>query len=119
MNALWSSVLLTLFWGLWHWPLFLYRPGYVSMDAAGIIGWLFSLLTGSVLLTWLFNSSRGSLLVVAIFHATVDIAFTCEAAPPAVVSVMGALITVWGLVLVVLLKPRDLARVDRIRDMDE
>lgn len=118
MNALWASVLLTLFWALWHWPLFLYRPGYVSMDAAGIAGWIFSLLTGSVLLTWLFNRSRGSLLVVAIFHATVDIAFTCDAATPAVVGVMGALITVRGIVAVLVMKPRDLSGVRRIREVD-
>lgn len=118
MNALWASVLLTVFWALWHWPLFLYRPGYVSMDAAGIAGWLFSLLTGSVLLTWLFNSSRGSLLVVAIFHATVDIAFTCEAAIPAVVGVMGALITVWGIATVVIMKPRDLSRIRHMREVE-
>ena len=118
MNALWASVLLTVFWALWHWPLFLYRPGYVGMDAEGIAGWFFSLLTGSVLLTCLFNSSRGSILVVAIFHATVDVAFTCEAATPAVVGVLGALITVWGIVTVVVMKPGDLARVGRMREVD-
>jgi uncharacterized protein len=118
MNALWASVLLTLFWALWHLPLFLYRPGYVSMDAAAIAGWLFSLLTGSVLLTWLFNSSRSSLLVVAIFHATVDIAFTCEAATPSVVGAMGFLITLWGIATVVIMKPRDLSRIGRMREVD-
>lgn len=118
MNAFWASALLTLFWAVWHWPLFLYRPGYVSMDAAGIAGWVFSLLTGSVLLTWLFNSSRGSLLVVAIFHATVDIAFTCEAATPAVIGVMGFLITVWGIVMVVVMKPRDLSRIGGVREVE-
>ncbi len=115
MNALWASLLLTLFWALWHWPLFLYRPGYTSMDAAGMAGWFFSLLTGSVLLTWLFNSARGSLLVVAIFHATVDIAFTCETATPAVVAILGALITIWGIAVVLIFKPKDLSRIPRVR----
>ncbi len=116
MNALWASVLLTLFWAIWHWPLFLYRPGYVTMDMAGIAGWIFSLLTGSVLLSWLFNSSRGSLLIVAIFHATVDIAFTCEAATPTVVGIMGVLITVWGIAMVVIMKPKDLSRIGRLQE---
>lgn len=118
MNALRASALLTLFWALWHWPLFLYRPGYVGMDAAGIAGWLFSLLTGSVLLTWLFNSSRGSLLVVAIFHATVDIAFTCDAATHAAVGAMGVLITIWGIVTVLIMKPQDLSWVGRVGEKD-
>ncbi|MFZ1686007.1 MAG: type II CAAX endopeptidase family protein [Flavobacteriales bacterium] len=116
MNALWASVVLTLFWALWHWPLFLYRPGYVSMDLAGIAGWLFSLLTGSVLLTWLFNGSRGSVLVVALLHSTIDIAFTCDSATPDVVPIVGALITLWGIATVLFLKPRDLARSPRVTD---
>ena len=70
-----------------------------------------------MLLTWLFNSSRGSLLVVAIFHATVDIAFTCDAATPPVVGDMGALITVRG-IAPVMVKPRDLSRIGRMREVD-
>jgi membrane protease YdiL (CAAX protease family) len=66
-TALPSSLLLTLFWALWHWPLFFYRPGYVTMDLGGIVGWLLSLLTGSVLLTWFFNSSRASILTLRHF----------------------------------------------------
>jgi uncharacterized protein len=113
MNALGAAVLLSLFWAAWHWPLFLYRPSYMTMGVPGAIGWVLSLLTGSVLLTWLFNGSRGSLLVVAIFHATVDIAFTGQAATPAVVGIMGLLITVWGIATVVVLRPRDLSRRER------
>lgn len=96
-TALTSSLLLTTFWALWHTPLFLYRPGYLHMDAAGIIGWLVSLLTGSVLLTWLFNASRGSILVCAVFHATVDVAFTYPGLQATTISIIGALITTLGL----------------------
>jgi membrane protease YdiL (CAAX protease family) len=68
-----SSLLLTLGWALWHTPLFAYRPGYASMDAMGVAGWFFSLLT---------DASRGSLLVVALFHAAVDVVFTSDASSP-------------------------------------
>lgn len=98
-TALTSSLLLTVFWALWHVPLFLYRPGYVHMDAAGIIGWLVSLLTGSVLLTWLFNASKGSILVCAVFHATVDVAFTYPGLQATTISIIGALITTLGLAI--------------------
>ena len=57
-SAFVASLLLTLGWALWHAPLFLYRPGYTSMNAAGVAGWLFSLVTGAVLLTWLYNGAR-------------------------------------------------------------
>lgn len=50
-NALWASLIVTLFWALWHWPLFPYRPGYTDIDIGGSFGWMFSLATGSVLLT--------------------------------------------------------------------
>ena len=95
-SALVASVLLTLGWALWHAPLFLYRPGYTSMNAAGVAGWLFSLVTGAVLLTWLYNGSKGSLLVAALFHAAVDVAFTSAISSPLVVNIAGALITVCG-----------------------
>lgn len=104
LNPIWASLLLTLFWAAWHWPLFFYRPGYVNMGIAGISGWFFSLLTGSILLTWLYNSSKGSLLICAIFHATVDIAFTADMQGKNIVNYMGFLITVWGIATIFLLK---------------
>lgn len=113
-SALWSSIVLTFFWALWHWPLFLYRPGYLQMDAMGAIGWLMSLLTGSVLLTWLFNSSGGSLLVCAIFHSTIDLAFMSDKVDPEVIGLTGILIVIWGILTVVICKPRHLSHLPRI-----
>ena len=109
-GALASTLLLTAGWALWHLPLFLYRPGYLTMGIGGIAGWLFSLLTGAVLLTWLYNESRGSILVVAIFHATVDIAFQSDLSSPFVVNVAGAVVTIFGIAVVAVAGPRHLSR---------
>ena len=109
-SALVASVLLTLGWALWHVPLFFYRSGYTSMGAAGIVGWLFSLLTGAVLLTWPYNESRGSILIVALFHAAVDVAFTSSVASPVAVNVAGALITLWGIAVLIVAGPRHLSK---------
>ena len=109
MNALTSSIILTLFWALWHLPLFFYRPGYTTMDMAGIFGWFFSLLTGSILLTWLYNSSGGSILMCAVFHSTIDIAFTANFTDKNIVNYMGFLITVWGILTIIIFKPRNLS----------
>lgn len=109
-SALAATLLLTVGWAGWHVPLFLYRPGYADMGAAGIAGWLLSLLTGAVLLTWLYNESRGSLLVVALFHATVDVAFTSDLSSELVVNAAGALITLWGVAVLVVAGPRTLCR---------
>jgi len=109
LNALVASILLTIFWALWHLPLFFYRPGYTTMDSSGIFGWFFSLLTGSVLLTWLYNSSRGSILICAVFHSTIDIAFTADIADKNVMIYTGFLITVWGILTIIIFKPKKLS----------
>ena len=109
-TALVASLLLTLGWALWHIPLFFYRAGYTGMGAAGVAGWFFSLLTGAVLLTWLYNESRGSILVVALFHAAIDVAFTSDISSPFVVNAAGALITVWGIIVLVAAGPGYLSR---------
>lgn len=110
LNPLMASIVLTLFWALWHWPLFLYRPGFMEMGIDGTLGWLFSLLTGSVLLTWLYNSSRSSILVCAIFHSAIDIAFLADFADKNIVNYLGMLITVWGMATIVIFKRNDLSK---------
>jgi uncharacterized protein len=108
-NALNSSLILTVLWAIWHLPLFFYRPGFTTMGFGGILGWLFSLLTGSVLLAWLYNSSRASILICAVFHSTIDIAFSADITNKNVVNYMGFLITVWGILTIVVFKPKNLA----------
>jgi membrane protease YdiL (CAAX protease family) len=110
LNALAASIMLTMFWALWHLPLFFYRPGYTNLEFTGIAGWVFSLLTGSILLSWLYNSSGGSILICAVFHSTVDIAFTAGIADKNIVNYMGFLITVWGILTIIIFKPKYLAR---------
>lgn len=97
-SAFTSTIILSMVWAVWHLPLFLYRPGYTTMDVFGIMGWYLSLLTGAILLTWIYNKTKGSLLVVSIFHATIDIAFT-SVKDSAITNTMGALITLWGIVI--------------------
>lgn len=116
-SALGSAIMLTVLWAAWHWPLFLYRPGYTSMDIAGAAGWFLSLLTGSVLLTWLYNSSRASILVCAIFHSTIDIAFTADFADKNIVNYMGMLIMIWGILTIVIFKPRNLSKRERVKSV--
>ena len=118
-NALIASIILTLFWALWHLPLFFYRPGYTTMEFTGILGWVFSLLTGSILLTWLYNSSRASILICAVFHSTIDIAFTADIADKNIVNYMGFLITVWGILTIIFFNPKNLARIDREKNTSQ
>ncbi|MBX7095657.1 MAG: CPBP family intramembrane metalloprotease [Flavobacteriales bacterium] len=114
-NALNSGLILTVFWAVWHWPLFLYRPGYTNMEFAEIFGWIFSLLTGSVLLSWLYNSSGYSILICAIFHSTIDIAFTADFSGQQQMNYMGFLITLWGILTIVIFKPKNLSNKERLK----
>lgn len=116
-NALVSSLVLAVLWALWHWPLFLYRPGYVAMDLVGIAGWLFSLLTGSVLLTWLFNSTRGSVLVCAVFHSAMDVAFTADYVDAGIVNLIGIMVTILGFACVLIYKPKNLSRALKVTSL--
>jgi uncharacterized protein len=108
-SALWATVILSLGWALWHLPLFGFAPGLSRMGGLEVVGWYFSILTGAVLFTWLFNSTNGSVLIAAIFHGTMDIAFVSPA-PALLSSVVGALITLWGIGVLVMAGPRHLSR---------
>ena len=96
-SGLTSAVILSLFWAVWHLPVFWFSVGMSKMGPAEIVGWYFSLLTGSVLLTWMYNGARGSVLIVAVFHAMLDVAMTSPS-PGSLSTVMGALLTIWGVV---------------------
>ena len=114
MNALTAAILLTIFWALWHVPLFLYRPGYMSMGIAGMVGWVLSLATGSILLSWLYNATKAGILTCAIFHSTIDVAFTADFADTSVVGNMGMLITVWGILTIAILRPKNLSKSGKV-----
>lgn len=118
-GALTSSIILTLFWAIWHLPLFFYRPGFTSMDIGSILCWTFCLLTGSILLTWLYNSSKASILVCAVFHSTINIAFTADFANENYLNYMEFLITIWAILTIIIFKPKNLARFERAKNNQE
>jgi membrane protease YdiL (CAAX protease family) len=107
-SALKATVILSLGWALWHLPLFGFTPGFSRMGVAEVLGWYFSILTGAIILTWLTNSTRGSILIAAIFHGTIDIVFVSPASP-SIDNALGALITVWGIAVLVIARPQYLS----------
>ncbi|MGA0555317.1 CPBP family intramembrane glutamic endopeptidase [Larkinella sp. VNQ87] len=114
-SALTSTLLLTIGWAIWHWPLFFYvNSGYHTMNMAGLFGWLISLVTGAILFTWLFNSSRGSVLACALFHASMDMAFMADLGKPELMNYIGMAVTVGGIAIVVFCKPTHLSRRTRL-----
>ena len=108
-SALSAALLLGLAWAGWHVPLFTFSEGLSRLGIGGMVGWLMSMLTGSVLMTWFFNSSRGSVLAVAIFHGVLDI-FMTSPVVPRVETAMGAILTIGTVALIPLFGPSHLAR---------
>lgn len=108
-SALSSALLLGLAWAGWHLPLFAFSEGLSHLGIGGTVGWMMSMLTGSVLMAWFFNSSRGSVLAVAIFHGVLDI-FMTSPVVPRIAMAMGAILTIGTVALVPLFGPSHLAR---------
>lgn len=67
-TAMRATLVLWIFWALWHAPQFFYN--FPGMDLFGGIGFLLGMFAGAVLLTGLYNSTRGSILMVALWHGT-------------------------------------------------
>jgi Type II CAAX prenyl endopeptidase Rce1-like len=107
LEARWGAaravVVLSVLWALWHLPLLATNETYRAMGPLGLLGWYTSLLTGAALMAWLYRGARESVLVVAVFHGLLDVVMVNVGVSPATVPVMGALVTVWGVVAFVAL----------------
>ena len=66
-NALTTSLIIGLVWGLWHLPLFLMGDNFHKEIPISLF--LLQDVALSIVLTWLYNSTGGSLLMVHLFHA--------------------------------------------------
>jgi CAAX protease family protein len=80
-NALISSLILGVIWGVWHLPLLL--AGMQSANSvAELVLWQTLV---AIFFTWVFNNTNGNILAVVIFHAMVnasgDIVWCCGPSP--------------------------------------
>ena len=111
-SAMAATLILSLFWAFWHLPLFGFVDDFMKMGLGGVAGWYFSILLGSVLLTWLYNSTWGSILIVAVFHGTLDVVFNSPVSGD-LATIMGMLITIWGIAVIRVYQPAALSQVGR------
>ncbi|WP_254863054.1 type II CAAX endopeptidase family protein [Halovivax gelatinilyticus] len=65
-NALLASLIIGVFWALWHFPLF-FQPDSFQAQMGPTI-YLIDGLTLSILFTWVYNSTGGSVLMAALLH---------------------------------------------------
>jgi membrane protease YdiL (CAAX protease family) len=88
-NPLIASLILGLFWGVWHLPSF-FISSVVQSSLSLPAFLLFGLFT-SILMTWIFRHTGGSVLAAVLFHYTVNVSL----------SIIGAPLVAFGLVLMV------------------
>jgi uncharacterized protein len=94
-----AANLVAIVWATWHLPLFGITPSYRAMPPIGFLGFAASIWVASWIFAWLRRVGRDSVLVLAVFHAWFDITTTSPLGPALLPTVMGAGVTVIGLVL--------------------
>lgn len=94
-----ANIIFTPFWALWHAPLFWYEFGYAGMDFATGIGWVFSLMLGTILLAVIYKNSNGSIWPVAVFHGLLDVVMLSTAVSETQMILMNVIVLLIGLIL--------------------
>jgi membrane protease YdiL (CAAX protease family) len=110
-SALSATLILWVFWALWHLPMFFYKESYMSMSAPMILLFLLGMLAGSIVLTWLYNSTTGSILMVALWHGTYNA--TVTATEPMITAIVSTFIWIAAVIIVLLAKPTNLSRSEK------
>jgi membrane protease YdiL (CAAX protease family) len=105
-SALAATLILWVFWALWHLPLFFY-----SYDPTIIPGMLLGLLAGAITFTWLYKSSGGSVLMTTIWHGLFNTTTACVSCKTSTLAaVISTLVMVWAVIVVIWLKPAELSQ---------
>ena len=106
-SALSATFILSLFWALWHAPMFLYR---FELGLVQSIGFFMGMFSGAVVLTFFYNSTAGSIFMVAAWHASWNVANIIGlAVSMEVVSLMSTMVMVAALIIVVMGRPARLS----------
>jgi len=107
-SALSATLILTVFWALWHLPLFFYKENYMDMGIGGAVGFFLGMLAGAIVLTWLYNSTNGSILMVALWHGAFNTAIA--GAEGGIAAIVSTFIMVGAVIIVLVAKPANLSR---------
>lgn len=68
-----ASLVVGVFWAIWHIPAFWLSETYRQMPPAMIPVFFVGIVSGSVFLAWLYNRGRSSILLVAVWHGTFNL----------------------------------------------
>jgi membrane protease YdiL (CAAX protease family) len=111
-SALAATLILSIPWAVWHVPSLLYLGNLRSLGIM-LPGFFIGLILGGIVYTWLFNSTGGSVLMVALLHASMNFVTASRAGQGAMAAIVSTAFMVWGILVVILFKPANLARSER------
>lgn len=89
-----ASLIVAVFWMVWHIPAFFFNQNYQGMNVAMLPGFFLGIAVGSIVLTWHYNRSGSSQLAVAIWHGSYDLVSGTKAAEGGIAIVVTALVMV-------------------------
>ncbi|MEM2970442.1 MAG: type II CAAX endopeptidase family protein [Candidatus Bathyarchaeia archaeon] len=71
-NALISSLIVGVFWALWHWPHFAVKDSVMAVNYHNFLWFAVFTLFYSISYTWLYNFTEGSLFIASLYHASTN-----------------------------------------------
>lgn len=110
-SALSATLILGVFWAIWHIPVFFFHPGLGQISETGAVGpifWVIGILTQAVLYTWLYNSARGSILMVILLHAGLNT--VTLGGGENIAAIVGGLALLAAVIIVVVFRRANLSR---------
>jgi membrane protease YdiL (CAAX protease family) len=105
-SAFTATMILAMFWALWHLPQFFYQSA-PSMA----IGWGIGLFAGAVILTWLYNSASNSILIVAIWHGCFNFVTASTVNIGMLPAIMSVLVILGAVIVLLRYKPKYLTSI--------
>jgi membrane protease YdiL (CAAX protease family) len=95
-----ATLLLAMFWALWHLP----QLFYYLFEPLKIVGWLITLVAGAIVFTWLFTKAGENILIVAVWHGCFDFMTGTTAGHGMLTTIMSSVVIVWAIVLVLIMR---------------
>jgi len=107
-NALISSIIVGIFWSIWHIPTWT-AQGFLGLTLVNLI---INIILYSILFAWIFNNSNKSLLLVWIFHITIAVTGYFLGSPTLTDSILLLLVVI---IIVALSGPKNLSKKHKIK----
>jgi membrane protease YdiL (CAAX protease family) len=103
-SALSATIILWIFWSLWHLPAFFYL-----YNTSIVLPFLAGQFAGTIFFTWLYNSTSGSILMVTIFHGAFNFVTASKAGEGLPAAVLSSLVILWAILVIIIFKPANLS----------